>query len=137
MNGNYNGYDNRTPGGGNNYENRGYSFQTIMDIKSRNRGFAIASMVLGIFSVICCCSTIVALITATLSIIFAIVSRVRMGYFDGMAVAGLVLGIVGFVFAVSMLLLDAFFTEKFLEWLQIYYPDIYEQMMAEEPGISV
>lgn len=133
MNGNYNGYNNGDQGG-----NRGYTFQTVMDIKSRNRGFAIASMVLGIFSILCCCFNYVALIIAALSIIFAVVSRVRMGYFDGMAIAGLVLGIIGLVFAVAVTLVDLVFLNEYLEWIKANYPEIYEQLEgAEAPGTTV
>ena len=126
MNGNYNGYDN----GGSDGTNRSYTFQTVMDIKSRNRGFAIASMVLGIFSILCCCSIYIGLITGILAVTFAIISRVRMGYFDGMAIAGLVLGIIGLVFTISIIVVDALFAEQYLEWIKTEYPDIYEQLEA-------
>lgn len=123
MNGNYNGYSGG-PGG----DRGGYSFQTIMDIKSRNRGFAIASMILGIFSILCCCFTYIGLIIGVLSIVFAVVSRVRMGYFDGMAIAGLVLGIIGVVFSAAIIVVDTVFAEQYLEWFEANYPDIYEQI---------
>ena len=131
MNGNYNGYGGYNNGGSNNDENRGYSFQTIMDIKSRNRGFAIASMIIGIFSILCCCWVYSGVILGALAIIFAVVSRVKMGYFDGMAIAGLVLGIIGLVFAVSTHLVTVVFIEEYMEWIELNYPELYEELENE------
>ncbi len=114
--------------GNNQYQNQnGYSYRTVMDVKSRNRGFAIASMVLGIISIVCCCSYYVGLTAAVLSIVFAVVSRVRMGYFDGFAVAGLITGIIGVVFGVALIVVDIMFVEAIEEYLRTYYPDIYAE----------
>ncbi len=110
----------------NQYNNGGFSYQTVMEMKSRNRGFAIASMILGILSILCCCFTYIGIALSIIAIVFAVVSRVRMGYFDGMAIAGLVLGIIGFVFGVSILIIDIAFTEQLEAWLEANYPEIYE-----------
>ena len=105
----------------------GYSYRAVMDVKSRNRGFAVASMILGIISIVCCCSYYVGLTAAVLSIVFAVVSRVRMGYFDGFAVAGLITGIIGVVFGVALLVVDLVFIEALEEYIRTNYPDIYEE----------
>ena len=71
--------------------------------KKRYKGFGIASMILGIVSVICCCLDGVAIIFAILAIVF---SAIRMKVkADGFAIAGLVTGIIGAIFKIVMLLL--------------------------------
>lgn len=115
---------------GNNFDNGNeFVFQNVMDVKSRNRGLAIASMVLGIFSIVCCCLSYVGLAAAVLAIVFAVISRVRMGYFDGLAVAGLVTGIIGAVFGIAIIIVDLFFVEIFEAYLAEYYPDINTEMV--------
>jgi hypothetical protein len=60
--------------------------------KPKTVGFSVASMVLGILSVICCCMGWSGLILGALAIVFSIVSRKVLGYFDGMSIAGLIVG---------------------------------------------
>ncbi len=64
--------------------------------------FAITSMILGIAGVVlcCCCCGCFWFLTGILgvaAIVFAVVSRVRLGEFQGMAIAGLVLGIIAVI----------------------------------------
>ncbi len=60
---------------------------------------SIVSMILGIVSIIvCCCIPYFSLILSIIAIIFAIVGKKKSGKFDGFAVAGLTLGIIGTVF---------------------------------------
>ena len=66
--------------------------------KPKTIGFSVASMVLGILSVICCCMGWSGLILGALAIVFSIVSRKVLGYFDGMSIAGLIVGIFGLCF---------------------------------------
>ena len=60
--------------------------------KEENKGYSIASMVLGIISVILFCFTYISIPCAILAIIFAVVGKNKGG--KGMATAGLVLGII-------------------------------------------
>lgn len=78
--------------------------------KNDKNGYAIASLVLGILSVLCCCcccfaetlGLIVMGVSAILAIVFAFLSKKNSnGKMDGKAIAGLVLGII----AIVMLLL--------------------------------
>ena len=78
--------------------------------KKPQNGYAIASLVLGIVSVLCCCcccfvdilGLILMGVAAILAIVFAFLSKKNTnGKMDGKAIAGLVLGIV----AIVMLLL--------------------------------
>ena len=114
--------------GNNNQNGTQYSYHAVMDVKSNNRGFAIASMVLGIVAIVCCCFYYVGLVAAVLAIVFSVISRVRMGYFDGFAVAGLIMGIIGLVFGVAILIVEVIFTEALNEYLATYYPEIYNQL---------
>ena len=80
------GFDGYNYAGGDLYENN----------EADKRGLGIASMVLGIVSIVCCCIGGYAIITAILAIIF---SAIRMKVkSDGFAIAGLVTGIIGIVF---------------------------------------
>lgn len=110
-----------------------YAYQTVMEIKSRSRGFAIASLVLGILSLVCCCISYAGLVMATLAIIFAIVSRKKMGYFDSLAIAGLIVGIIGVIFGAFSILVDVIMSsEEFWIEFEKMYPEIYEQMQETE-----
>lgn len=63
-----------------------------MEQQNGGKGLSIASMVLGIVSVVLCCLWYVSLPCAILAIIFGIIGKKRDG--RGMAIAGLVLGII-------------------------------------------
>lgn len=90
-----------------------------------NNGFAIASLVLGIVSLLCsCCCNCLIPVTATLSIIFAIVSK-KGNPMNGMALAGMICSIVSFVllaFSFAFLMLNpdyvAEFEKAFMEGLE-------------------
>ncbi len=83
----------------NNQYNNQYSYQNSMSdlSKPKNKALSIASLVTGILAVICCCLGWTGIILGAVAVGTAIASRVKLGYFDGMAIAGLVLGIFGFV----------------------------------------
>ena len=82
-------------------------YDEIFDISKRKTvGFSIASMVLGILSVICCCLTWAGLIMGIAAIVFAVISRKSLGYFDGMTIAGLILGIFGTVFGIAVIVIS-------------------------------
>lgn len=62
-------------------------------------GKAIASLICGVFSLVtCCCYGITSLVFGTIAIILAVLSRKdNMGQMPGLAVAGLILGIIGVI----------------------------------------
>ena len=85
---------------------------------AKTNGFAVASLVLGIVSLlsVCCCSCILP-VTAILSIVFAAVSK-KGEPMNGMAIGGLVCSIVALVLlvvSVVALLLDPSFMAAFEE----------------------
>jgi hypothetical protein len=114
-NGNTYGSDN----GENQYNPNEYAFNNVIDGKHKSMGWSVASMVVGIVSVVCCCLGWSGLILGTMAIVLSVVSRKSLGYFDGMSIAGLVLGIFGFVFGVSLLvgnmIMDESFWQSFME----------------------
>ena len=87
-----------------NFQSNYNSFEPAQK-KSQN-GYAIASLVLGIVSILCCCcccfadtlGLILMGVAAVLAIVFAFLSKKNTnGKMDGKAIAGLVLGIVAIV----------------------------------------
>lgn len=58
--------------------------------EQENQGFAIASMVLGIISLVCCCLGWISAIMAILSIIFGVITLVKKKPGKGMAIAGII-----------------------------------------------
>ena len=65
-------------------------------------GFAIASLVLGILSLVCCCFWYVSGIFAVLGLIFSIIVLAKHKPGRGMAIAGLICSAIGLIIAVIM-----------------------------------
>ena len=90
----------------NNGNNGGVKYEPI-DINKAlppTRGFSIASMVLGILSLITCCCVYTPILFGALAVVFALISRKKIGVLDGMSIAGLICGILGFVIGVSIII---------------------------------
>lgn len=75
----------------------------VAENTDNGKGFAIASLVLGIVSIFC-----FAIITGTLAIVFSRMAKSK-GYPGGMATAGLVCGIIGLIGWVISMVMYAFF----------------------------
>jgi hypothetical protein len=125
-----NGNNNNASGGFDNENN--YSYQTVRNFgKPKTMGWSVVSLVTGILSVICCCLGFTGIFFGAAAIISAIVSRKMLGYFDGLSIAGLVLGIFGAVFGAAILIsvtaLGDEFWDAYMEefWRQYneMYPD--------------
>ena len=71
-----------------------WSQQTPQEPKSN--GYNIASLVLGILSIVCCCIPVFAPAFAVLAILFFVFAKKR-GNANGMAIAGLICGIFGLI----------------------------------------
>ena len=122
MNGN--GFNNNGQNG-NNYYEEDYAFTMVTNNgKPKTLGWSVASMTFGILSVITCCFGYSALVLGVISVILAVVSRKNLGYFNGMSVAGLVLGIIGFVFGAAMIITIIFADESLFEQYREYF-DMY------------
>ena len=68
------------------------------------KGMAIASMVLGIVSIVLCCFWYISLTAVILGIIFAVLSNKKVGK-CGMATAGIVCSIIGMIFAIAIIVI--------------------------------
>ena len=96
----------------------------------KSRGWSVASLVLSIVSVVCCCLPVLSIVLGALSILFAIISRVNLGYFDGLSIAGLVVGIFGLVMGVSTVVaLNSFNFDEFYEEFMKEYEKALEENM--------
>ena len=83
---------------------------------SKNMGWSVASMILGIASVASGGFGLSGLITGILALIFAVISRKKLAYFNGKAVAGLILGIFGAVFGIVLMLVNSLLAEDFFKY---------------------
>ncbi len=92
--------------------------------RPKTQGWSVASMVLGILSVVCCCCffPIGGVVFAVAAIVLSAVSCQSLGYFDGMAIAGLILGIFGMIFSImaiiTVILTNGDFFKQFYEEFQ-------------------
>lgn len=127
-----NGYNNHNNGYNslNNSGNNGYGSYNNADypVRQKTSGFAIASLVLGIVSIVTCCFGIFSIPLGSLSILFAILSRRKGTGMPGMSIAGICTSIFGMLLG-GFLLFYAFeglynpdFREKYLDPI---YEDAY------------
>ena len=122
-------------GDGPSYQNQGFGMPPQQP-EQNGKGYAIASLCLGIASVfftcLCCCLYYVAIVTGILAIVMAFISKNKNGgKMSGPAIAGLILGILGILFFLIMLIFEAFvFTEEFIaEVFEEAYGMPYEEFM--------
>ena len=73
--------------------------------KRATKAWSVAALVLSILSLLCCCFDWLGLGLGVLAIVFSIISSKSLGYFDGMSVAALVVGIIGAVFGLSSIIM--------------------------------
>ena len=134
---NNSGYNNSENQNNNGQYARGsqeYAYQTVMNNgRPKTLGWSLASMITGILSVVCCCFGWTGLIFGIAAVVLAVVSRRNLGYFDGMSIAGLILGIFGIVFGVAMIVM-LFVETEFLESFIEEYNKAFEDMYGSEAG---
>lgn len=115
----------------NNYENeeigeQDYAFQTLnRHGKPKTLGWSVASLVMGIVSLFTCLFGWASIVFGVIAIVFALISRFSLGYFDGKSIIGLILGIFGTVFGASMII----FIYSMGEEDQKYLWDIIKKMI--------
>lgn len=91
-------------------EDKSAGHKTVMDGVPRSRGWSVASMILGILSVILSWIPFAGPILGAAAVLASLFSRRNLGYFDGMAIAGIITGAVGFVFGLTTLLFGFLFS---------------------------
>lgn len=107
----YNSYQNQNY---NNYQNNGYNnmngtsgqqnYYGNEPATETPSGMAIAGMVLGILSMLCCCIWYVSAILAILALVFSIITVAKNKPGKGMAIAGIVCGAIGLVMAIVVVI---------------------------------
>lgn len=76
--------------------------------RSKTMAYSAASLILAMMSLVCCCTGAVSTMLGVAAIVLAILSSRHLGYFDTMALLGLVLGIMGTVFGLFIFISDLF-----------------------------
>lgn len=84
-----------------------YTAEPVEPIKKGNKGFAIASLICGILSVICCCLGCFSLVLAIAAVGLGIVTLACKYDGKGMAIAGIVLGGVGIIMFIATIAIGA------------------------------
>lgn len=107
------------------YQQTPYYEQKTVPVKESNGniGFAIASMICGILSLLCCCLTGINAVFAIAAIILGIVSIYNKYDGRGMAIAGIVTGCIALVFFVILIVLGSlgFFNEFLNDLMYDFY----------------
>lgn len=112
--------------------NNNFTYQNVNNFgKPKTMGWSVVSLVTGIVSVVCCCLGITGLFFGAVAIITAIVSRKVLGYFDGLTIAGLILGIFGIVFGLAVVISVASLGEEFWDSYMEEFWKQYDQMYPE------
>ncbi len=70
--------------------------------KQKSVGFSVASLILGIFGLLCCCLGPVSLLIGLLGLIFALVGRSQNGSFDALSISGLICSIIALALSAYM-----------------------------------
>ncbi|MBQ2800167.1 MAG: DUF4190 domain-containing protein [Lachnospiraceae bacterium] len=100
----------------NNFNNETFNYtpQPEQPQKDPGHGLAIASLVLGILSILSCCCTYLAIILGVVGIVLAIISKSKSlaGKMETMATVGMILSILGVVIAVGMIIWSAAFAQS-------------------------
>ena len=75
-----------------------------MPQKNTRRGWSVAAFILSIISVLCCCLPVLNITLGAIAVGFVVISRIKLGYFDGLSIAALIIGVFGIVFGISTLI---------------------------------
>lgn len=114
-----------------------YAFQTLMrNGKPKTLSMSLASLIIGVLSLTFGFLGWSGIILGATAVVLSILSRRRLGYFDGMSVGGLILGIFGFVFGVSIIIAVNFLiTEEMLdEFFEQFKQQFEENTPSDTPG---
>lgn len=99
----------------NNFNNETFNYtpQPEQPQKDPGHGLAIASLVLGILSILSCCCVYLAVILGVVGIVLAIISKSKSlaGKMETMATVGMILSILGVVIAVGMIIWSVAFSQ--------------------------
>ena len=101
----------------NQYDQPEINYKAV-SMKPKSRAWSVASLILAIISVLCCCNPIIAITAGVVALVCSIVSRKTLGYFDGLSIAGLIVAIFGIVFGICAIVASYIIntTPELKEW---------------------
>ena len=103
-----------------------YAFNTVgKNGKPKTIGWSIASLAMGIVSLITSFFGWTGLILGILAIIFAVFSRRTLGYFDRKTIVGLVLGIHGILIGITVIVLMFTLSEETKNLIKDYIKELF------------
>lgn len=82
-------------------EESGYVYKQVMNKNEKKRTWSVVALVLAILSLALCYFSWVGLVFGLISVVFAVVSRRHLGYFDKITLTALILAIFGVVFSLT------------------------------------
>ncbi|MCR5691713.1 MAG: zinc-ribbon domain-containing protein [Eubacterium sp.] len=100
----------------------GYQAYNSQQQRKQVNSYCVASMILGIVSIVCCCSAYIGVVAGVLAIVFAVKEK-NQGNEDSYSKAGLVCGIIGCSLSVITCILsiaNAFSSSEFLHYMENY-----------------
>ena len=87
-------------------EEKNYAFNNIIKKNENSRAWSVAAVIVGVIAILLFRVSVVGMILAIASVCLSVISRKILGYFDGFAIAGLIVGIFGIVFALFGFVFD-------------------------------
>ena len=98
-----------------------YVYKRIMLDKQHSRAWSVASVTVASLSIVFALSLPwLSIVLGVFAIAFALITRKNIGYFDGLSIAGIIVGIIGTVLGISGIILfkileENSFIEEFLK----------------------
>lgn len=89
-------------------------YEIFDEKKPKSRIWSVIAIAVAIVSVICSFFGWAGILIGALAVIFAAVSRLNLGYFDGMAIGGIIIGIFGAVFGCSVEIVSVLLSSEVL-----------------------
>lgn len=80
------------------------NLEELMPQKSNRRVWSVAALIISICSVLCCCLPGLGIALGVFAVIFALISRINLGYFDKISIGALIMGAFGIAFGISTLI---------------------------------
>ena len=90
-----------------------------MEINKTKHGFAVASLVLGIVSVVLCCCTWVGIVCGIVGLVLSILAR-KAGNTETICKAGLILSIIGLALSIILLIVSLVLAAQYQEFINKY-----------------
>lgn len=82
-----------------------YAYKNVITGKQNSRTWSVVSLILSLLSIAFCFIPWLGIVLGLAAICLSVLSRKIIGYFDGFALAGLIIGIFGVVFSISAIIL--------------------------------